>query len=118
VNGSQRSGGYGGAKRMLWFMAKSANGVAQETGAGIRFQTIVPRQMVLGTGVGDAGANAYAASMGITPAEFVARFGAPMPPRDFGEKVVSVLEEPTYADGVAFGLNGDAGITLLEGAAA
>ena len=118
VNGSQRSGGYGGAKRMLWFMAKYANGVAQETGAGIRFQTIVPRQMVLGTGVGDAGANAYAASMGITPAEFVARFGAPMPPRDFGEKVVSVLEEPTYADGVAFGLNGDAGITLLEGAAA
>ena len=118
VNGSQRSGGYGGAKRMLWFMAKYANAVSQETGARIRFQTIVPRQMVLGTGVGDAGANAYAASMGITPSEFVARFGAKMPPRDFGEKVVSVLKDPTYADGVAFGLNGDAGITLLEGAAA
>jgi NAD(P)-dependent dehydrogenase (short-subunit alcohol dehydrogenase family) len=118
VNGSQMSGGYGGAKRMLWFMAKYANGVSQEKDAGIRFQTIVPRQMVLGTGVGDAGANAYAGAMGITPAEFVARFGAPMPPREFGEKVVSVLDDPQYADGFAFGLNGDAGITMIEGAAA
>ena len=118
VNGSQMSGGYGGAKRMLWFMAKYANGVSQEKDAGIRFQTIVPRQMVLGTGVGDAGANAYAGAMGITPAEFVARFGAPMPPREFGEKVVSVLDDPKYADGFAFGLNGDAGITMIEGAAA
>lgn len=118
VNGSQMSGGYGGAKRMLWFMAKYANGVSQEKDAGIRFQTIVPRQMVLGTGVGDAGANAYADAMGITPAEFVARFGAAMPPREFGEKVVSVLDDPQYADGFAFGLNGDAGITMIEGAAA
>ena len=118
VNGSQMSGGYGGAKRMLWFMAKYANGVSQEKAAGIRFQTIVPRQMVLETGVGDAGANAYAGAMGITPAEFVARFGAPMPPREFGEKVVSVLDDPKYADGFAFGLNGDAGITMIEGAAA
>ena len=118
VNGSQMSGGYGGAKRMLWFMAKYANGVSQEKGVGIRFQTIVPRQMVLGTGVGDAGANAYAGAMGITPAAFVARFGAPMPPREFGEKVVSVLDDPKYADGFAFGLNGDAGITMIEGAAA
>ena len=118
VNGSQMSGGYGGAKRMLWFMAKYANGVSQDKDVGIRFQTIVPRQMVLGTGVGDAGANAYAGSMGITPAEFVARFGAPMPPREFGEKVVSVLDDPKYADGFAFGVNGDAGITMIEGAAA
>jgi NAD(P)-dependent dehydrogenase (short-subunit alcohol dehydrogenase family) len=118
MNGSQMSGGYGGAKRMLWFMAKYANGVSQEKDVGIRFQTIVPRQMVLGTGVGDAGANAYAGSMGITPAEFVARFGAPMPPREFGEKVVSVLDDPTYAEGFAFGFNGDAGITVIEGAAA
>ncbi len=58
------------------------------------------------------------APMGIKPDEFVARFGAPMPPRDFGDKVVSVLEDPTYAEGLAFGLKGDTGITMLEGAAA
>jgi len=118
VTGSQMSGGYGGSKRMLWFMAKYANGVSQEKNLGIRFQAIVPRQMILGTGTGDAAANAYAGSMGITPEQFVARFGAPMPPRAFGDRVVSVLEDPQYADGVVFGLNGDAGVTVMEGATA
>ena len=54
-NGSPLSGGYAGAKRMLWFMAKYANGVAEQKGLGIRFQAIVPLQIIGGTGVGDAG---------------------------------------------------------------
>jgi NAD(P)-dependent dehydrogenase (short-subunit alcohol dehydrogenase family) len=118
VTGSQMSGGYGGSKRMLWFMAKYANGVSQEKDLGLRFQAIVPRQMILGTGIGDAAASAYAGSMGITPEQFVARFGAPMPPRAFGDRVVSVLEDPQYAEGIVFGLNGDAGVTVMEGATA
>lgn len=118
VSGSPMSGGYGGAKRMLWFMAQYANGVSEQKDLGIRFQAIVPRQMVGGTGVGDAGANAYARAMGIEPAEFLKRFGVPMLPREFGEKVVSVLDDPQYAEGLAFGLKGDTGITMLEGATA
>jgi NAD(P)-dependent dehydrogenase (short-subunit alcohol dehydrogenase family) len=118
VNGSPMSGGYGGAKRMLWFMAKYANGASAQQNLGIRFQVIVPQQIVGGTGVGDAGANAYARAMGITREAFLAGFGAPMPPREFGEKVVSVLDDPKYADGFAFGLKGDTGVTILEGAAA
>ena len=118
VNGSPMSGGYGGAKRMLWFMAKYANGVAEQKHLGIRFQTIVPQQIIGGTGVGDAGANAYADAMGIKPETFLAGFGAPMPPREFGEKVVAVLEDPKYAEAFAFGLKGDTGVTILEGAAA
>jgi NAD(P)-dependent dehydrogenase (short-subunit alcohol dehydrogenase family) len=116
--GSPLSGGYAGAKRMLWIMAKYANGVSEQKGLGIRFQTIVPLQMVGGTGVGDAGANAYAGAAGIGREEFLARFGAPLPPRKFGDLVVSVLDEPKYLDGFAFGLKGDTGITLLEGASA
>ncbi|SDR57080.1 NAD(P)-dependent dehydrogenase, short-chain alcohol dehydrogenase family [Rhizobiales bacterium GAS191] len=116
--GSPLSGGYAGAKRMLWFMARYANAVSEQKGLGIRFQAILPLQMVGGTGVGDAGANAYARAMGIGPEEFLARFPVPMPPREFGEKVVSVLEDPKYAEGVAFGLKGDTGVTILEGAAA
>lgn len=118
VGGSQMSGGYGGAKRMLWFMAKYANGVSQDDRLGIRFQAIVPRMMILGTGVGDTAAGAYAGSMGVTPEAFVARFGAPMPPRAFGDRVVAVLEDPRFVDGVVFGLNGDSGVTVMEGAAA
>jgi NAD(P)-dependent dehydrogenase (short-subunit alcohol dehydrogenase family) len=118
VNGSPMSGGYGGAKRMLWLMAKYANGVSEQNRLGIRFQTIVPRQMILGTGIGDEASGAYARAMSITPEQFVSRFGAPMPPRTFGENVVSVLNDPTYADGFAFGLSGDSGVTIMEGAAA
>ncbi|QEE30208.1 SDR family oxidoreductase [Terriglobus albidus] len=117
-NGSPLSGGYAGAKRMLWFMAKYANGVAKQKDLGIRFQAIVPMQMIGGTGVGDTGANAYARAMGVKPEEFLARSGAPMPPREFGEKVVSVLDDPKYAEGFAFGLKGDTGVTIIEGAGA
>jgi hypothetical protein len=40
-----------------------------------------------------------------------------MPPREFGEKFVSVEDDPKYAEGVAFGLKGDTGVTMLEAAA-
>ncbi|CAN7716738.1 SDR family NAD(P)-dependent oxidoreductase [Bosea sp. LjRoot237] len=115
VGGSPMSGGYGGAKRMLWFMARYANRVSEQKELGIRFQVILPRQMVLGTGIGDWAAGAYAQAMGITPEAFVARFGAPMSPRMFGGNVVSVLGDPAYAEGFAFGLSGDNGVTVMEG---
>jgi len=117
-DGSPLSGGYAGAKRMLWLMAKYANGISVQNKLGIRFQAIVPLQIIGDTGVGEAGASAYAGAMGIGRDAFLARFGAPLPPREFGEKVVSVLEDPAYADGVVFGLKGDTGITVIEGAAA
>lgn len=118
VSGSQMSGGYAGSKRTLWFMVKYANGVSRELNLGIRFQVIVPRQMVLGTGIGDSGASAYAGSLGVTPEQFVARFGTAMSPRQFGDRVISVLEDPEYVDGVVFGLSGDEGVTIMEKAAA
>ena len=114
VDGSPMSGGYGGAKRMLWFMAKYANRVSEQRKLGICFQTILPRQMILGTGIGDTAAGAYARAMNIEPEAFVARFGAPMPPRVFGENVVTVLDNPMHAEGFAFGLSGDAGVTMME----
>ena len=103
---------------MLWVMASYANGVSEQADLGIRFQVIVPQQMVGGTGVGDAGATAYARAMGIPQEQFLARFGASMPPRQFGENVVGVLSDPQYAGGLAFGLKGDTGISVLEEATA
>ena len=118
LNGSPLSGGYAGAKRMLWMMARYANAVSDQADLGIRFQVIVPQQMVGGTGVGDRGANAYARAMGISKEQFLARFGAAMSPREFGEKVVRVLDDAQYAAGMAFGLKGGTDITILEGLAA
>ncbi len=118
VNGSPLSGGYAGAKRMLWFMAKYANGIAKQKELGIRFQTIVPQQMFGGTGVGDAGSQAYARANGLEPEAFLARNYPPMSPREFGEKVVSVLEDPKDIVSLALGIKGDTGVTALEGEAA
>jgi NAD(P)-dependent dehydrogenase (short-subunit alcohol dehydrogenase family) len=118
LNGSPLSGGYAGAKRMLWVMARYANGVSEQEDLGIRFQVIVPQQMVGGTGVGDTGAKAYADAQGIPMEQFLARFGAAMPPRAFGDKVVRILDDPQYATGMAFGLRGDTDIAILEEAAA
>jgi NAD(P)-dependent dehydrogenase (short-subunit alcohol dehydrogenase family) len=118
VNGSPLSGGYAGAKRMLWFMAKYANVVAKQKELGIRFQAIVPQQMFGGTGVGDAGSQAYARANGLEPEAFLARNYAPMSPREFGEKVVSALEDPKDNVSLALGFKGDTGITVLEGEAA
>ena len=116
--GSPLSGGYAGAKRMLWFMAKYANGVAKQKSLGIRFQAILPMQIIGGTGIGDKASIAYAKAMGIERGSFLARFGAPLPPRQFGDHLVAVLDDPQYAAGFAFGLKGDTGITILEGEAA
>ena len=118
VNGSPMSGGYAGAKRMLWFMVEYANGISKQKGLGIRFQAILPMQIIGGTGVGDEASSAYARAMGMDREAFLARFGAPMPPRQFGDHIVAVLHDPQYAMGIAFGLKGDTGVTLLEGEAA
>src|SRR5258708_34659206 len=114
VDGSPMSGGYGGAKRMLWFMARYANRVSEQRKLGISFQAILPRQMILGTGIGDTAASAYARAMDIEPAAFVARFGAPMPPRLFGENVVAGVGDPGRSQGVSFGLSGDQGVAPKE----
>ncbi len=118
ANGSPMSGGYAGAKRMLWFMAKYANGVAKQKALGIRFQAIVPMQVIGGTGVGDEASSVYARAMGIERDAYLARFGAPLPPRQFGEHLVAVLDDPRYASGFAFGLKGDTGVTVLDEEAA
>jgi hypothetical protein len=53
IHGSPLSGGYGGAKKMIWLMAQYANSFSRKSGLNIRFQVIVPLQMVGGTGTGD-----------------------------------------------------------------
>ena len=118
VNGSPLSGGYAGAKHMLRFMARYANVIAKQKGLGVRFQAILPMQIIGGTGLGDEASSAYARSMGLEREAYLARFGAPMPPRQFGDHLVAVLDDPQYATGFAFGLKGDTGITILEGEAA
>ncbi|WP_213739962.1 SDR family oxidoreductase [Bradyrhizobium sp. dw_411] len=115
LNGSPLSGSYAGAKRMLWLMALYANDVARKLDLGIHFQAIIPQQIIGDTALGRAAGEAYARGKGVSVEIFFAGFGAPLPPHKVGDHVVSILTEPRYATGVAFGMKGDHGIVSLDG---
>jgi len=74
------SGGYIGAKRMLWFMAHSANSVSRERDLGIHFQVLVPSQLIPGTTLGHQVAAAYAKIERVSAEEHVIqRYGSIRP---------------------------------------
>lgn len=113
VQGSPLSGGYAGAKRMTWLMAGYASGVASELGLGIRFQALVPQQIVGATELGRTAAEAYARHKGVSTEAFLAGFGKPLSPRAYGDHLVSLLTDPQYEGPTAFGLHGKRGIQPL-----
>src|SRR5262249_46672919 len=113
IAGSPLSGGYAGAKRMVWMMAGYANGVGTELDRGIRSQAIIPQQTVGETDLGRAAAEAYARRKGVTPAEFLAGYGAPLPPQRYGELVLTLLTDPAWFRANAVRIRGD-GMRALE----
>ena len=113
IAGSPMSGGYAGAKRMLWLMANYANVVSAELDLGIRFQTLVPQQMTAAGSVGRAGAEYYSRRKGVTPEQFLAGFGKPLSAQNYGDYIVRILTEPQYEEPPAFGIKGDSGIVAL-----
>lgn len=114
IRGALFSGGYSGAKRMLWLMAHYANAEAQALDLGIHFQALLPLDLVAGTDVGHTGAQYYAEQKGISLEKFWASYASPLSARQVGEHVATILTEPAHARGVAFGLQGGTGITSLD----
>jgi NAD(P)-dependent dehydrogenase (short-subunit alcohol dehydrogenase family) len=96
------SGGYIGAKRVIWLMAHNANGVARERGLDLHFQVLVPLQLVGETDLGRSVAAAYAEQDGTTIKDhLIKRYGTPLLPKQYGEEVADILTDPRYASGVA-----------------
>lgn len=114
IDGSPLSGGYAGAKRMIWLMAGYANGVASNLNLGIRFQALLVRQIVGATELGRIAAEAYARSKGVSTEAFLAGFGKALSPRDYGEHVVALLTDPRYESAPAFAIRGDTGLQPLD----
>lgn len=114
VEGSPLSGGYAGAKRMVWLMAGYANGLAKDLDLGIFFQALLLRQIVGATELGRTAAEAYARRRGVSTEAFLAGFGKPLSPRDFGDHVVTLLTDPRHESVTAFSIRGDTGIQRLE----
>jgi NAD(P)-dependent dehydrogenase (short-subunit alcohol dehydrogenase family) len=114
LEGSPLSGGYAGAKRMIWLMAGYANGVAAALRRDIRFQALLVRQIVGATELGRAAAEAYARRKGVSTEAFLAGFGKALSPRDYGEHIVALLSEPRYEKPPAFAIRGETGIQPLD----
>ena len=104
ISGSPRSGGYAGAKRMQWFLARYLQQEADALNLGIRFVALLPRQISGATELGRAAVVAYAAHEGISEQAFLDRFGPPLTPERVGEGVVALLTDPAYSTGIAFGI--------------
>jgi len=109
------SGGYTGAKRMLWFMAHSANAVSRERDLGIHFQALVPCQLIPGTTLGHQVAATCAAIEGISIDEYVMkRYGSILRPAQIGEQVAELLGDPRYMHGVAYGFRSGSDVLPLD----
>jgi len=109
------SGGYIGAKRMLWFMAHSANAVSREHGLGLHFQVLVPTQLMPDTKLGHQVASAYAEIEGVSAQEHVIkRYGSILRPAEVGQRVAELLADPRYTSGVAYGFRANSPIIPLD----
>lgn len=109
------SGGYVGAKRMLWFMAHSANKVSRDRDLGINFQVLAPMQLIPGTAIGHEVAAICSEIEGMSIEEFVLqRYGSILHPRQIGEQVVEMLGDPRYLQGVAYGFRNNCDLQPLD----
>jgi len=109
------AGGYIGAKRMLWFMAHSANKVSRDLDIGIHFQVLAPLQLIPGTTLGHQVAAACAEVEGISIDEHVMqRYGSILRPAQIGEQVAEILGNPRYLQGVAYGFRNDCDLQPLD----
>ena len=113
LGGSPLSGGYAGAKRMLGFMVQYANQVAIQRSLGIRFQAILPMQIIGDTNLGQQAAGAYAKRKNITVESYLSAAGKPLSAQTYATHFIKLLTDKSYADGVAYGIKHD-GITKLE----
>jgi NAD(P)-dependent dehydrogenase (short-subunit alcohol dehydrogenase family) len=109
------SGGYIGAKRMVWFMAHSANKVSRDRSLGINFQVLAPLQLIPGTRIGHEVAAICAEIEGVSIEEFVMqRYGSILRPAQIGKQVAELLGDPRYMQGVAYGFRNDCDLQLLD----
>jgi NAD(P)-dependent dehydrogenase (short-subunit alcohol dehydrogenase family) len=111
----RHSNGYVGAKRMVWFMGHQANAVSKIRGLGIKFQILVPGQLMAATALGQAVAAACAKADDITVEEHILhRYGSHLQPAQVGRQVAELLAEPRYEQGVAYGFRDNMDIISFD----
>jgi NAD(P)-dependent dehydrogenase (short-subunit alcohol dehydrogenase family) len=106
IAGSPLSGGYAGAKRMQWLLAGYMQRLSETRKLGIRFVALVPKQLIVGTEIGEAASSAYAAAAGISQEKLMERFGAPLMPEGVAEAIVKIARGEPGTEGAAMAVSG------------
>jgi NAD(P)-dependent dehydrogenase (short-subunit alcohol dehydrogenase family) len=100
----RHSNGCVGAKRMVWFMGHQANAASEIRRLRIKFQVLVPGQLMAATDHGRIVAEACAKVEGITVDEHILRkYGSHFQPAQIGRQVAELLTDSRYDQGVAYG---------------
>jgi NAD(P)-dependent dehydrogenase (short-subunit alcohol dehydrogenase family) len=110
IQGSPLSGGYAGAKRTQWLIAKYAALEVARLKLGIRIHCLLP--VLTPNGIGLAAMKAYAARAGVSVEEFANRFSPPVTPALMGQAVLDLHDDPAKANQLAWQLDGR-GLTAL-----
>lgn len=106
LSGSRLSGGYAGAKRMQHFLTDYAQREAELLDLGLTFYSIIPKQLVEGTVLGLAAAEAYSAAVGKPLDQFLNQWDEPLTADKIAGHVMSILGHSEPPEKKAFVITG------------
>jgi NAD(P)-dependent dehydrogenase (short-subunit alcohol dehydrogenase family) len=104
--GSPLSGGYAGAKRMQMFLAGYLQRAADARELGIRFVALAPRQLLVGTEIGEAAAAAYGAAIGESAETYIERFAVPLDPGGVARAILSIASGEEHREATQLAVTG------------
>ena len=98
LQGSPLSGGYAGAKRTQMFLADYLQRASDRRELGIRFVALAPRQLLVGTRIGEAAAEAYGAAAGQSREAYLRRFPVPLDAAGVARAIVAIAAGEEHRD--------------------
>ncbi|MBG6158916.1 NAD(P)-dependent dehydrogenase (short-subunit alcohol dehydrogenase family) [Labrenzia sp. EL_159] len=106
LSGSRLSGGYAGAKRMQHFLTDYAQKESELLDLGLTFYSIIPKQLIQGTVLGLAAAEAYSAAVGKPVAQFLNQWDEPLTANKIANHVASLLRHTEPTENKAYVITG------------
>src|SRR3954471_12596095 len=107
LHGSPLSGGYAGAKRTQMFIAEYLQRASDARGLGIRFVALAPRQLLVGTRIGEAAAAAYGAAAGQSGEAYINRFPAPLDAAAVARAIVAIASGAEFPEATLLTVTGE-----------
>lgn len=106
LSGSRLTGGYAGAKRMQHFLTDYAQKESDLLGLGLTFYSIIPKQLVQGTALGLAAAEAYSAAAGKPLEHFFNQWEESLTAVKIADHVMSLVGQIQPTENKAYNITG------------